>query len=234
LELVKRPTITEVMRTPKQIFIVAALLFALVARAQTNFTYSSGTLNTAIPDANPVGITTTVTVPILPGVVTNVSVNLNITGGFNGDLYAYLAGPVGQFAVLLNRVGLSSGNAFGYFDAGFNITLDSSGANVHNYQSGSYTITSGQLTGTWNADGRNISPLSSGSVFDAASTAANLNLFNNTQANGTWTLFLADLSGGGQSTLVSWGLTIVTVPEPQTWAMLAGGATMLLALRRRR
>lgn len=224
------------MRISKQIFIVVALLFSLVVRAQpyTN-TANSGTINVAVPDANPVGISQTLSFTGTTGFVSNVSVNLNITGGFNGDLYAYLAGPAGQFAVLLNRVGVTSGDPFGYFNTGFNITLDNSGANVHNYQSGGYSLNGGgQLTGIWNADGRNVSPLSSGSIFDAASTASNLTLFNNTLANGTWTLFLADLSGGGQSTLVSWGLTIVTVPEPQTWAMLAGGATMLLALRRRR
>ena len=222
------------MKTTKLTFIAIALLFACIARAQTNYTFNSGTLNTVIPDANPVGITASTTVSIGFGYISNVTVNLNITGGFNGDLYAYLAGPVGQFAVLLNRVGVTSGNPFGYFDAGFNITLDNSGANIHGYQGGSYTLSGGQLIGNWSADGRNISPLSSGAAFDAASTAANLGTFNNTTPNGTWTLFIADLSGGGQSTLVSWGLTISTVPEPQTWAMLASGAGMLLMFRRRR
>jgi subtilisin-like proprotein convertase family protein len=216
--------------------LVIALLCTGIARGQmfnTN-SYSSGTINTVIPDANPVGITQTATFSGLGAAITNVSVNLNITGGFNGDLYVYLAGPVGQFAVLLNRVGLTAGNPFGYGDAGFNITLNDSGANIHGYQSGGYTISSGQLVGTWGSDGRNISPLSSGSTFDAASTAANLASINGSLANGTWTLFLADLSGGAQSTLVSWRMTIVTVPEPQSWLMLAGGAATLLLFRRRR
>jgi subtilisin-like proprotein convertase family protein len=211
-----------------------ALLFAWVVRADsTNYTYSSGTVNTVIPDGNPVGISTSTSVPVLPGTVTDVSVNLNITGGFNGDLYVYLAGPVGQLAVLLNRVGVTAGNAFGYSNAGFNIMLDQSGANIHNYQSGSYTLSGGQLTGTWAPDGRNIDPASAPGMFDSASTAAGLSQFNGIDPNGTWTLFLADMSGGGQSTLNNWGLTIVTVPEPQTWAMLAGGAGMLLMFRRR-
>ena len=225
------------MKTTKLTFIAIALLFVGIARSQTNYTFNSGTLNTVIPDANPVGISssTVVGIDVNAATITNVSVNLNILGGFNGDLYAYLAGPAGQFAVLLNRVGVTSGDPFGYFNAGFNITLASSGTNIHNYQNGgSYTLSSGQLIGTWAADGRNISPLSSGAIFDAASTAANLASYNGTTANGTWTLFIADLSGGGQSTLVSWGLTISTVPEPQTWAMLAGGAGMLLMFRRRR
>ncbi|HSY17967.1 MAG TPA: PEP-CTERM sorting domain-containing protein [Candidatus Acidoferrales bacterium] len=212
-----------------------ALLFAGLAGAQTNYTYSSGTLNTAIPDGNPVGISSSTTFSSLPGIITSIQVNLDITGGFNGDLYAYLAGPTGQFAVLLNRVGVTgvgAGNAFGYSDAGFNVTFDQSGANIHNYQT-SVNPGGGQLTGTWAPDGRNIDPASAPSLFDSASTSADLGQFVNIDPNGTWTLFLADMSGGGQSTLNSWGLTIVTVPEPQTWAMLAGGAGMLLMFRRR-
>jgi hypothetical protein len=58
--------------------------------------------------------------------------------------------------------------------------------------------------------------------------------FAGTSGDGTWALFVADLSGGGQSTLVSWGLTVVTVPEPQTWALLGGGLAMLGWMRRRR
>src|ERR1019366_9393677 len=104
----------------------------------------------------------------------------------------------------------------------------------HPYQLGSPIFSSGQLTGTWAPDGRNIDPQSSGSVFDAASPTADLSVFNNTSANGAWTLFIADLSGGGQSTLVSWGLTVVTVPEPQTWTLLGGSlAALWLATRKR-
>ena len=77
-------------------------------------------------------------------------------------------------------------------------------------------------------------PQSSGSVFDSTSPTTALSVFNGDTADGSWTFFVADLSGGGQSTLVSWGLTIATVPEPQTWAMLAGGVGVLLALNRRR
>jgi subtilisin-like proprotein convertase family protein len=47
-----------------------------------------------------------------------------------------------------------------------------------------------------------------------------------TSPNGTWSLFIADLSGGGVSTVQSWGLQmdIVAVPEVETWvaAALAG------------
>jgi subtilisin-like proprotein convertase family protein len=224
------------MRIKRITLFAAACLLAVMVHAQTNFTYSSGTLNTAIPDGNPVGITSSTTTAGLGGYITNITVNLNISGGFNGDLYAYLAGPAGQFAVLLNRAGMSSTNAFGYSDSGFNITLNMTGANIHNYQLGTYSLNgSGQLTGTWGADGTTVDSLTQPpSAFDSAPVTADLNNYYGTDANGSWTLFVADLSGGGQSTLVSWGYTINTVPEPQTWAMLAGGAAMLLAFRRKR
>jgi subtilisin-like proprotein convertase family protein len=44
--------------------------------------------------------------------------------------------------------------------------------------------------------------------------------------NGTWSLFIADLNGGGVTSVQSWGLQmdIVAVPEVESWmaAALAG------------
>jgi subtilisin-like proprotein convertase family protein len=198
--------------------------------ASTSYTNSAVT---GIPDGNPVGVTELFTVSGLSGSITNVQVTLDITGGFNGDLYAYLVGPQGQFAVLLNRVGLTGSNPVGYSDAGMNITLDGLAANnIHAYGSvGGYSLNGT----TWAADGRNIDPQSVGSVFGAASTAANLSLFQNTDANGVWTFFIADLAaGGGMANLNSAILTIMTVPEPQTWVMLGGGMAVFFVFRRRK
>jgi subtilisin-like proprotein convertase family protein len=214
------------------------VFFVAGAQAQTltntfNFTVTSSN----VPDGNPVGLVNSGSISGVDGYITNLQVNLNITGGFNGDLYAYLAGPQGGFAVLLNRSGLTGLNPFGYANTGFSITLEDGNSNIHNYQTAGYSVNgNGQVLGTWAPDGRNIDPQSSGSAFDSASTSAGLlNAFNNTIPNGSWTLFIADLSGGGgQSVLVSWGLTVVTVPEPQTWAMLAGGVGMLVLFRRRK
>ena len=163
----------------KQFGILLLLLVALTSRADsTNLT---ATLNTAIPDANPVGLTSTLNVSGVSGNSTNITVSLDVTGGFNGDLYAYLVSPTGQMVVLVNRVGMGSGNPYGYGTAGFNITLDSASTNnIHNYQSGSYTLS------------------------------------------------------GGQSTLVSWGLTIVTVPEPQTWTIFGGSLAAFWMMNRKR
>jgi subtilisin-like proprotein convertase family protein len=215
--------------------ILLLLLVALTSRASsTNATFTA-TPGLAVPDANPVGLVSTLDVSGMSGSTVNLTVNLDITGGFNGDLYAYLVSPTGTVVVLLNRVGMGSGNPFGYGNAGLDITLDSaSGNNIHDYQSGSYTISGGQLTGTWAPDSRTIDPLAAPSAFDAAPTGNTLANLDGASPNGDWTLFIADLSGGGQSTLVSWGLTIVTVPEPQTNTLLGGGLAALWLLARKR
>jgi subtilisin-like proprotein convertase family protein len=215
--------------------LATALFLAGVAQGQiTNVSYTYG-VNSLIPDGNPTGMSSVTNVAGLPGVIYSVSVTLDITGGFNGDLYAYLVSPTGTLVVLLNRSGLTGSNPFGYSDTGFNITLSDGSPNIHDYQLDSPVYNGGgQLTGTWAPDGRNIDPQSTGSVFDSTSPTTPLSLYNGTTADGTWTLFVADLSSGGQSTLVSWGLTIATVPEPQTWVLVAGGVGVLLALNRRR
>jgi subtilisin-like proprotein convertase family protein len=169
--------------------------------------------------------------------ISNVTVSLDISGGFNGNLYAYLAGPGGTFAVLLNRAGMNSGNAFGYANAGFNITLNdqANSGNIHSYQNDSPSYNgSGQLTGTWAADGENVDPNSSPSVFDSAVDSVGLTDFAGGNPDGQWTLFLADLASGPPSTVVSWSLDIVTVPEPSTLALAGlGGMAALIASRRR-
>ena len=77
-----------------------------------------------------------------------------------------------------------------------------------------------QLTGTWVPDGRAIDPASSGSTFDSTSPTATLGSFTGNNPNGTWDFFLADLAPGDQSTLVSFGVTVTTVPEPKTSVLM--------------
>jgi subtilisin-like proprotein convertase family protein len=87
-------------------------------------------------------------------------------------------------------------------------------------------LNAGELTGTWQPDGRAIDPLSSGATFDSSARSAMLSLFNGGDPNGTWTLFVADTSSGGEGTLVSWSMDITTsaVPEPTVAGLLVLGA----------
>ena len=192
---------------------IAGLLLALVRPAQADFvqTFDTGFQNRGeIPDGSMTGWSDTRTLSGAPrGPITDVSVTLNVSGGWNGDLYAYLVHDSG-FAVLLNRVGRGTGNEPGYGNAGMNVVLSGagSGGNIHWYGG------LGVPTGSYAPDGRNISPLSSGATFSSTSPSALLGSFHGLNANGNWTLFIADVSHGDQSTVTSWGLDIAAVPEP--------------------
>ena len=76
------------------------------------------------------------------------------------------------------------------------------------------------MTGTWQPDGRTIDPLSSPGNFDSASRVG-FGSYNGSNPNGTWTLFIADMSsGGGQSQVLGWSLDITAaVPEPVNVAL---------------
>jgi hypothetical protein len=160
-----------------------------------------------------------------------VSVTLQLSGGYAGDLYAYLTYD-NVLVPLLNRIGVGSGSgnpgtAYGNPAGSINVTLSSTGADVH-----WATATAGTISGDYAADGRVISPLSSRGSFDAAGLAS-LAKFNGLNPNGTWTLFIADVSSGGQSTLNSALLSITAVPEPVNVALgFFGGAMLLISLYR--
>jgi hypothetical protein len=158
-----------------------------------------------IPDANPTGISSTLNISGLGSSITDVNVTINVTGGFNGDLYAYLSYN-GILVPLLQRVGTGLGSpiqsVFGFSTAGFsNVTLDSqaTGGSIHDIAS------PGSLpTYSYTPDG------------------GSLAAFNGSDPNGTWTIFFADMASGGgsgPSTLQGWTLDITAVPEPVNVAM---------------
>ena len=197
------------------------LLTCLSAQAAL-FTLSSGTLNTAVPDGNVNGLQSTLTFnDAYFDNVLDVNVRLNLSGGYNGDLYVYLTHGSG-ISILLNRTGRTGANSFGYGDAGFNITLDDAAAtDIHAYGGNG----GAQLTGTYQPDARNVNPAT---VLNTDSRSAFLSAFNGLDANGGWTLFIADVSGGDVSTLVSWELDITAVPEPTTVALGIFGGVLAL------
>ena len=170
----------------------------------------------AIPDGNINGAFSTIAVSGADLSLTDIKVTLDVSGGFNGDLYAYLSYG-GNLVPLLNRVGvgtINGGTTFGSAGSGFTVTLASTGSDIH--------WTSGTLTGNYLADGRAIDPLS-GAVNFNADGARNLDgTFGGVNPNGTWTLFFADVSGGGGTAMLNgWSLDITAVPEPAEWGLLS-------------
>ena len=87
------------------------------------------------------------------------------------------------FSVLLNRVGSTAGNPYGYSDSGLSVTLSDSAANdIHTYRSVVSLAAGAPLTGTWQPDARITDP---GSVVNTDSRSAFLSSFNGSNPNGT-------------------------------------------------
>jgi subtilisin-like proprotein convertase family protein len=203
------------------------VLGAFTAQAQL----FQDTVNTAIPDGNPTGLSSTINVTGLGNQLQGITVNLDISGGLNGDLHAYLSQGTLGFAVLLNRVGKTGTDPFGYGDSGFHISFsDAASLDIHNY-GGNGGL---PLTGIWQPDGRNLDPQF---VLDTSPRTAFLNSFIGSDPNGTWTLVVEDMAGGGgQAVLESWGIDLTAVPEPAAGKLffIMAGAGLFQYLRRTR
>jgi len=190
--------------------IVLATGLGLSAQAGL-YTYGGSAVN--ISDGNLSGWSDSHTFSGIGTVTESVSVTLNISGGYNGDLYAYVSHD-GALVPLLNRVGVGTGNAFGYSTSGLNVTLSDAGPlNIH-------WVSAPSSGGIYQPDGRTISPLSSAGSFSTSPTVSFASAFGSSNPNGSWTLFVADVSaGGGQSVLQGWSLDVTAVPEPVNVAL---------------
>lgn len=201
------------------------LLLPLATHAATTLT-NTWTVSAVIPDNDDVGYsdTRTISAPQITS-IGSVTVDLNITGGWNGDLYAYLVHGSG-FAVLLNRPGGDTGTPDGSATVGMTITLDDAAlTDIHT----GIPMVGGPVGGVWQPDGRAADPLA---VLAGDPRTAMLASFAGLDANGSWTLFVADQSPGGVSTLDSWTLTITGIPEPAAAVLAALGALSLMRRRR--
>jgi subtilisin-like proprotein convertase family protein len=198
-------------------------------------------VNQVIPDGNTTGIAVSTNLTFSQSnfsQITNLTVTLSIANGYNGDYYAYLTHG-DTFIVLLNRVGRGSTGAPppGYANTGFDVQFTdyvgiNPANNIHNYQDVTFSLNiNGQLTGSWAPDGRDVNPLT---VTAGDSSTTPLSLFDGTDPNGTWTLFLADLDVGNQGTLVNWGLEITAIPEPSAVVLLGVSGLVAAFFARRK
>ena len=210
-------------RQAEKLLAVMLVAGAFTAEGQTDYSIGLSSIYQSIPDGNPNGIFSQISVSDIPATLVNISVNLNITGGYNGDLYAYLllnngSAPATE-VVLLNRIGNSTANPFGSQDPGLDVTFsDSAFSDIHLTPN-----TGSMLTGTFQVDGRQVNPQL---VLDTSPRTTFLSSFNGLSPDGTWTLYVADMAGGDgtdTSTLVSWGMDISVVPEPDSLSLLLAG-----------
>jgi subtilisin-like proprotein convertase family protein len=198
----------------KQTLLLGALL-AAVLPTQAIIYSTNWTVNAAIPDNSYSGWANSQEVSTMPaGTLQGVAVNLTLSSGWTGDLYAYLVNDMG-FAVLLDRVG-KSGPGYGYGAGSLSVTLaDGSSWNGNTILGNIHTAGATPSGMYYNPDNSALT-----------SASSSLGSFVGGPANGTWTLFVSDLGGGGVTTVQSWGLQmdIVAVPEVETWvaAALAG------------
>jgi len=184
-------------------------------------TFPGGLQNgSTVPVGSLNGWSDTITVPAQGQNILDLGVTVSVTlsgGAYNGALYAYISHD-GQTAVLLNRVGVGSANAFGNTGSGINVTFDSTLANTYNIH---YSAPNGPLSGTYAPDGETLRPLEPPSHFTSAPYQNALDAtFAGTSPDGTWTLFFADaVSGGGSVTVNSWSLGLDPLPEPVNVAL---------------
>ena len=221
------------MKILKTLLVLGGLAVGLHQAGATLISSGTLTLNQTVTDNNASGIVNTfVNSSTSISSITNVRVNITMSGGFNGDLYAYLTHD-GATAILLNRIGTAGTGTFGSSQSGMNIWFNDAitTTNVH---------TAGPLGSgsTYQSDGRDASPTDLAAV-NGVSATRTLTSFNTQQAFGTWTLFVSDLSGGATSTFTSWDMEIEGVPEPVNMALISmsicfiGGHVIMWVQRKR-
>jgi len=165
-------------------------------------TTSSGAISVPISDLLPPAIST-LNVSGVTGTVQSISVNLNITHTWDGDITLNLKAPNGNIYNLSWENGGSGDNYT-------NTTFSSTASNLI------YTGTP-PYTGTFAAEGQT----GVGIAPNVSNAAAWSSLFST--PNGAWSLIVTDLYGGDNGTINSWSITInYAAPDAAVWTPATG------------
>jgi subtilisin-like proprotein convertase family protein len=208
-------------------FLIALLLLPTATQAAVSQTFVMSS-PASIPDGDLSGLVQSITPSTTIGTLNSITVSLQTTDGWNGDLYAYLWHG-GEISVLLNRISRSTTNLAGSHTSGLDITFDMTAlTDVHGAPGTFGSI----ISGTYQPDGRNIHP---NDVLDTTPRTAGLDVFTGDEASGEYRLFIADVATGDTATLVSWSITLTgeAIPEPSS-AILLLASSLVCALHRRR
>lgn len=213
--------------------------FAAAAFCLVSLPLAAGTFSFSIPDNIQINDTgnppttaslypSTINVSGLDGQsVSQVTLTLNgLSHSFPSDLDIGLAGPGGQMAMLMSEVG---GN-IKYPVSNLTITLDNNAANSLPVDA---PLTSGTFKPTRQFPTLPFdfpSPAPSG----IANAPADLSVFNGSDPDGAWSLYIVDESSPDSGSISSgWTLDITTaVPEPGSAAIFGLGVAALVARRR--
>ncbi len=152
--------------------------------------------NLAIPDGDPSGVSTIINVTdnFIPS---DLNVNLSIDHTYVGDLVITLTHD-GNTAVLLDRMGVPV-STFGCGDDNIDVTVDdAAGSALEDACTGSGGPVVGTFTGV-----------------------DMLSIFNSSDVNGDWTLFISDNANYDNGTIVEWSIDATEDITPATYAQFA-------------
>jgi subtilisin-like proprotein convertase family protein len=171
---------------------------------------SSGTISVPVPDGTPAGTSHTLVVNTVPAgaVVTGISVTINMTHTWIGDMIINLKAPNGNVLNLINQEGGSGDNLSG--------TVITSAAGA-----GSLALGTAPFTGTFAPDANAANPPTA--FPQTPATATNFNPLMS-QGNGSWILALRDNAGLDVGTLTSWSITLTyqILTPTITWTPATG------------
>lgn len=186
----------------------------IVTEATRNYTVGYNFTDLQDPPVSFLQTINNSTITSLTGVVVGLNLSgITAGGGFASEMFVSLNKDLSLTSVLLNRVGVTAGNAVGQGYDGWNVSFQDGAANgdIHNA-----VLPVELLTGLYQPDGR-VLPT------DTARPEL-LSVFNGATGNGDWRLSVADLDLGGTMRLVSWSITLTgdngaqAIPEPSTYA----------------